>query len=329
MSNQEEYDVALSFAGENRQYVENVAQELEKNGINVFYDKFKEVELLGENLIELLGKVYSKKSAYVVMFISKHYAEKIWTRHECHAALEKAISTPRAYILPFRFDDTEIPGLTSATGYISAIEKQPKEVAEIIIKKITNKTKASPSKIYNNSFSASEIPPAPELATVKIHVKSMLGENIIGADVVAIAQNNTIINGKTDSNSIVELKIPTKRIYDFFISHHEYPAITKKNIEINTSSIEFEIEKSSEIGSIVCINGTGYIPGLQGRLNPILDSINRMYLYATNISINNGKLQPVDFSLGEELNLEDCMGVYKKVSILEMKGNTALLQFTK
>ncbi len=41
---QERYDVALSFAGEDRGYVEQVAKYLESNDVAVFYDGFEEVK---------------------------------------------------------------------------------------------------------------------------------------------------------------------------------------------------------------------------------------------------------------------------------------------
>ena len=40
-----EYDVALSFAGENREYVEEVAVFLKNFGVKVFYDDFKQDEI--------------------------------------------------------------------------------------------------------------------------------------------------------------------------------------------------------------------------------------------------------------------------------------------
>ena len=39
---------------------------------------------------------------------------------------------------------------------------------------------------------------------------------------------------------------------------------------------------------------------MTGRLHPILDSLNRAYLYASNIAINDGVPQPVYFAFGEE-----------------------------
>jgi hypothetical protein len=40
-----DYDVALSFAGEDREYVNQVAGVLNELGIRVFYDKYEQVDL--------------------------------------------------------------------------------------------------------------------------------------------------------------------------------------------------------------------------------------------------------------------------------------------
>jgi hypothetical protein len=45
-----EYDIALSFAGEQRKQVEEIAQCLEAAGVEVFYDNFSKSQLWGEDL---------------------------------------------------------------------------------------------------------------------------------------------------------------------------------------------------------------------------------------------------------------------------------------
>ena len=72
---------------------------------------------------------------------------------------------------------------------------------------------------------------------------------------------------------------------------------------------------------------TGHLPGLQGRLNPILDSLERMYLYATNVSINEGRQQPVHFKLNEVLRLTDALGAEWLVRFVEMTGNSSVLEY--
>ena len=113
------FHVALSFAGEDREYVEKVAKELRENDVSLFYDKFDEVSLWGKDLYTYLRDIYQNKAYFTVIFISEHYKNKRWTNHERESAQARAFSENREYILPAKFDDTEIPGILPTTHYIS------------------------------------------------------------------------------------------------------------------------------------------------------------------------------------------------------------------
>ena len=52
-----EYDVVLSFAGEDREYVDFIANELKAKGVRVFYDKFETVKLWGKDLYQYLAYI--------------------------------------------------------------------------------------------------------------------------------------------------------------------------------------------------------------------------------------------------------------------------------
>lgn len=134
--NNHDYDVALSFAGENRQYVDTVAEILHQLGVKVFYDKYEEADLWGKDLYTHLDSVYQKKSRFCVMFISNSYKEKLWTNHERESAQARAFIEKQEYILPARFDDTEIPGIRPTTGYIDLRQKSPSDLAYLIAEKI-------------------------------------------------------------------------------------------------------------------------------------------------------------------------------------------------
>lgn len=101
---QPEYDVALSFAGEDRPYVEQVAQALKEAGIKVFYDDYERAKLWGRELYSHLDYVYRKASKYCVVFISRAYASKVWTNHERVSAQARALEENEEYVLPARFD---------------------------------------------------------------------------------------------------------------------------------------------------------------------------------------------------------------------------------
>ena len=131
-----EYDVALSFAGEDRKYVEKTATALRKSGVKVFYDIYEDVSLWGKDLYQHLDEVYQNKAKYAVIFISKHYKEKLWTNHELKSAQARAFSENEEYILPARFDDTEIPGIRKTIGYVNIENLTPTRFAKKIIKKL-------------------------------------------------------------------------------------------------------------------------------------------------------------------------------------------------
>ena len=132
------YDVALSFAGEQREYVEKVAKALKEKKINVFYDEYEQADLWGKDLYVHLDEVYSKKSKFVIMFISKEYAEKLWTTHEKKSAQARAFKEKEEYILPVKFDETEIPGIRDTVGYLDANKFNPDELVDMFIKKFFN-----------------------------------------------------------------------------------------------------------------------------------------------------------------------------------------------
>ncbi len=135
-SNDVTYEVVLSYAGEDREYVEEVANYLKKCRIKIFYDRYEEVALWGKDLSEHLDKVYRGGAKYCVMFISKSYADKVWTNHEKRSALARAILEKKEYILPARFDGTDITGLPPTTVYVDLSKKTPEELGKMILQKL-------------------------------------------------------------------------------------------------------------------------------------------------------------------------------------------------
>jgi TIR domain len=132
-----EYDVALSFAGEDRDYVEQVAEILKTSGVKVFYDKFETAQLWGRNLADHLGEVYGKRSRFVVIFISKYYPLKAWPKHERQSAQARAIRENKIVLLPARFDDAEIEGMPSSTAYVDLRRTTPAELAKLVQQKLS------------------------------------------------------------------------------------------------------------------------------------------------------------------------------------------------
>jgi len=71
-----------------------------------------------------------------VVFISAEYAAQDWTRHECRAALDQAVRERREFILPARFDDTGLPGLSPGIVVLDLRTMPPEEFAVRVIAKL-------------------------------------------------------------------------------------------------------------------------------------------------------------------------------------------------
>jgi hypothetical protein len=133
-----EYDVALSFAGENRAYVEKVANYLKDRSIRVFYDDFERHELWGKELVTYLTELYGEKCSYVIIFVSEYYNNKSWTNVERIASLSRILSGDYDTILPVKMDDTITKGLTNSKGHLDSKMFTPDEIGDIFIKKLTS-----------------------------------------------------------------------------------------------------------------------------------------------------------------------------------------------
>ncbi|WP_052073515.1 TIR domain-containing protein [Rhodococcoides fascians] len=137
-----EFDVAVSFAGEERGFVEEVIRAINaasSDPLRVFYDQENRYESWGKDLIEYFHDVYTNRARYVVMFVSASYADKEWTRHERRTSLMRALRQRSEYILPVRMDNTELAdlrGLITQTGYLIANTEGAEGIAAAVRYKI-------------------------------------------------------------------------------------------------------------------------------------------------------------------------------------------------
>lgn len=136
MQSVSEYDVALSFASEDRDHAEALAACLTTRGVRVFYDRYEQAELWGKDLYVHLHSIYSERARFCVMLVSTHYAAKVWTTHERRAAQEHALqAVDHEYILPIRLDGTKVPGLASTIGYVD-IGTGIDRICELLVRKL-------------------------------------------------------------------------------------------------------------------------------------------------------------------------------------------------
>lgn len=130
------YDVAISYAGEDRDCAEALADLLQNRGVKVFYDKYERAILWGEDLYTYLSDLYQNKARYCILFLSQHYVKKLWTKHELKSAQARALKEQDVYILPIRLDDSEVPGILPTIAYLDWHQETPETIANLIIDKL-------------------------------------------------------------------------------------------------------------------------------------------------------------------------------------------------
>ena len=135
------------FAGEDRTYVEEIVAPLKAAGIRVFYDSDYLAETWGENLVEYFDGVYRKRSRFAMLFVSQHYAEKMWPRLERRSALARAMEEKAAYVLPVRLDDSEIDGLLPTVGIVDARRLGIDKIVEAALRKFSGHPVSGPSAV--------------------------------------------------------------------------------------------------------------------------------------------------------------------------------------
>lgn len=145
-----QYQVALSFAGEDRFVARKFAKLLKDNDIRVFYDEYEQADLWGKDLYRHLTKVYKEYSEYCVIFVSENYSHKLWTQHELQQAQARAFLENREFILPIRLDNTEIPGIPETVSYLDINTVPLDQIAQLLMTKLESHSFMRSTVIPNN-----------------------------------------------------------------------------------------------------------------------------------------------------------------------------------
>ena len=130
------FDVAVSFASEDREFVAEIVSQVMSASARVFCDSDFSAGIRGEELPGHLDKVYRSKTPHAVIFISRFYAEKMWVRYERRAVLVGALENSGLQILPVRLDGTALPGLRPAIGCLDARRVGLAGIAEAILARL-------------------------------------------------------------------------------------------------------------------------------------------------------------------------------------------------
>ena len=174
------------------------------------------------------------------------------------------------------------------------------------------------------------LPAAPqELASVRVVITVRhSGQPVADAGLLALFPNKTWKQAVTDASGQAVIGLHTGHLpMSVFAAAEGFAAQVESEWIPAQGPLTLELHRLPGGGSVIFNEATGHVPGVTGRLNPIRDTHDRTYLYASNIAINQGRQQPVHFLLGEELRLTDANGRDMFVRIVDIVGRSALVEY--
>ncbi|MCY4170755.1 MAG: putative DNA binding domain-containing protein [Bacteroidetes bacterium] len=165
----------------------------------------------------------------------------------------------------------------------------------------------------------------PNGASIKVHSGM---EPILGVDILVLFPNHTWKRSTTDESGETELDLHSTHLpMTVYVAAKGYSGKLIQDWIPRQGGLVIDLTPVNDGGAVIFPEGIGRIPGLYGQINPILDTQDRMYLYASNVAIEGGRHQPVHFRFGKPLNLVDSYGVEVSITILSILGQAALIEY--
>lgn len=156
------------------------------------------------------------------------------------------------------------------------------------------------------------------------------GAPVVGAVVLALFPNGTRRSATTDPGGVARLELHSEDLpMTVFVAGSDLGAFVSTDWIPAAGALRAELTPLIGGGSAIFEDETGYLPDIEGRLNPILDEQGRTYLYTTNVAVN-GSLSSgaVPFTIGgKTLRLEDASGNNCDLRIVAMCGQSSLLEY--
>jgi tetratricopeptide (TPR) repeat protein len=137
-SNLRRFAIAMSFPGERRDYVEQVAKALlpafggEEGKARIFYDNWHESLIIGYASNRKLQDIYTD-SDLIVPFYCQDYRRKKWCGAELRVIEQLLLEEEFDRVLPFRFDQVEIPSTFKTDIVLDVSGRSPEDIARLIL----------------------------------------------------------------------------------------------------------------------------------------------------------------------------------------------------
>lgn len=128
------YHIAFSYASEQKDIVNNVAVKFQKFGLKVFIDTEHPELFVFNHVPDILKSIYDDHEVVMLIFLSKDYVKKDFTKYEGHIAFERLLTNKKLAII--KLDSSTLPWLPSSFFYYDINKYTLDQICESIYKAI-------------------------------------------------------------------------------------------------------------------------------------------------------------------------------------------------
>jgi tetratricopeptide (TPR) repeat protein len=156
------FRIALSFAGEKRPFVKEVADILAKRfgQASILYDKYHEAEFANADLAFDLPSLYKQDTDLIVSVFCKDYDKKEWCGLEWRAIFSIIKEGDAKQIMLTRFDHADGKGLHGLAGFIELDHRTPDEAVTLILERLA-RNEGHPKDHYTKPAASDDKPDKP------------------------------------------------------------------------------------------------------------------------------------------------------------------------
>ena len=146
--------------------------------------------------------------------------------------------------------------------------------------------------------------------------------------ILALFPNNTWISSRTNKHGEAHLRLHSLHLpMTVFAAVAGYAACTEYGWIPGERTLSLQFDSLKNGGSVIFPKATGFIPGLKGRLNLERDLFDQIFLYASNVAVDEGQSQPASVDFGEMLRLTDADNNEVMARVVDIVGRAVLLEY--
>ncbi len=163
--------------------------------------------------------------------------------------------------------------------------------------------------------------------TMDMDVVDYQGKAISSAQVAVIPQNRVARHATTDASGKASLEVPAGERVTLLAAHSSYGPLVERGFDSGRNP-RLTLSTSPDGGSTILTSSTGYVDGVQGRLNPHVGAeAGDYFIYIDDAAVVGKPEGPVHFSLEEVLLVQDQNDVTTRLIFLEVTKNASLIEY--